>query len=138
MKRYIVCFALLLSAITPALAQDDEFITIHEFKSKSGVSLGQLKVRYISKEVFDSLRIVKTKARQEEVLYRIDKSGFYSRDDALEQEVYDPGFYGYKIASLETDHVVLTYMRNKGKSASDNIIIKWDADSAAFHKRWLH
>jgi hypothetical protein len=137
MKRYIVCFALLLSAITPALAQGEEFITVHEFKNKSGVSLGQLQVRYISKEVFDSLRIVKTAGKQENVLYRIDESRFYS-GDTLEQEVYDPGFYGYKVVTLAPDHVLLTYMRNKGKSASDNIIIKWDADSAAFHRRWMH
>jgi hypothetical protein len=137
MKRYIMGFALLLSAITSVEAQNDEFISIHEFKSKSGVSLGQLQVRYISKEVFDSLRIVKITGKQENVLYRIDESRFYS-GDALEQEVYDPGFYGYKIATLDSDHVILTYMRNKGKSASDNVIIKWDSDSASFHKRWIH
>jgi hypothetical protein len=137
MKRYIMWFALLLSGMTFAQTEDDGFIGIHEFKDKNGALLGKLQVRYISKEVFDSLRIVKTKGKQEDVLYRIDKSGFYSRD-ALEQEVYDPGFYGYKIATLAQDHVVLTYMRNKGKSASDNIIIKWNSDSAAFHKRWLH
>jgi hypothetical protein len=137
MKRYIMGFALLLSAITSAGAQTDEFITIHEFKNTGGVSLGQLQVKFISKEVFDSLRIVKTTARQEKVLYRIDESKFYS-GDVLEQEVYDPGFYGYKITTLDSDHVVLTYMRNKGKSASDNIIIKWDDDSAAFHRRWMH
>jgi hypothetical protein len=137
MKRYILAFALLLLGIPLAGAQDDEFMGIHEFKDKNGVLLGKLQVRYISRDMFDSLRIVKTNARQEEVLYRIDESKFYSRD-VLEQEVYDPGFYGYKIATLAPDHVVLTYMRNKGKSASDNIIIKWDADSAAFHKRWMH
>jgi hypothetical protein len=137
MKRYIMGFALLLSGMTFAQAEDDGFIGIHEFKDKNGASLGKLQVRYISKEVFDSLRIVKTKGKQEDVLYRVDKSGFYSRD-ALEQEVYDPGFYGYKIASLASDHVLLTYVRNKGKSVSDNIIIKWNSDSAAFHKRWLH
>jgi hypothetical protein len=137
MKSYIFVFALLLSGIPVAEAQNDEFITIHEFKNKSGVSLGKLQVRYVAKEMFDSLRIIKTTGKQEAVLYRIDESRFYS-GDALEQEVYDPGFYGYKVASLAADHVVLTYMRNKGKSVSDNIMIKWDSDSAAFHKRWLH
>jgi hypothetical protein len=137
MKRYILAFALLLSGIPAAEAQGDEFITIHEFKDKNGTSLGVLKVRYISKEAFDSLRIVKTKGKQEEALYRIEGSLFYNQY-ALEQEVYDPGFYGYKVAELAADQVVLTYLRKKGKSASDNIIIKWDAGSASFHKRWMH
>jgi hypothetical protein len=39
---------------------------------------------------------------------------------------------------MAPDQVVLTYMRNRGKYASDNITIKWDADSNAFHKRWQH
>src|SRR5687767_939595 len=108
MKRYILAFALLLSGIPIAEAQSDEFIAIHEFKDKSGVSLGKLQVRYIARDMFDSLRIVKTTGKQEVVLYRIDESRFYSRD-ALEQEVYDPGFYGYKVASLAADHVVVTY-----------------------------
>jgi hypothetical protein len=137
MKRYIMWFALLLSGMTFAQAENDEFITIHEFKTKSGVLLGRLQVRYIASDVFDSLKIVKMAAKQEEVLYRIDESRFYSRD-ALEQEVYDPGFYGYKIASMAADQVLLTYMRNKGKSVSDNIMIQWDPGSASFHKRWIH
>ncbi len=135
MKSYMLAFALLLSGIPVAEAENDEFITIHEFKNKSGVSLGQLQVRYISREVVDSLRIVKMVGKQEEVLYRIDKSMFYNRD-ALEQEVYDPGFYGYKIAELAVEQVTLTYMRNKGRTASDNIIIQWDGDS--FHRHWVH
>lgn len=137
MKSYMLAFALLFSGIAIAQAQSDGFTAIHEFKNKSGVSLGQLQVRYIAREVFDSLRIVKTTGKREDVLYRIDESRFYS-GDRLEQEVYDPGFYGYKIATLAADHVVVTYMRNKGKSVSDNIMIKWDAESASFHKRWLH
>lgn len=137
MKRYIMAVALLLSGIPLVGAQDDEFIAIHEFKAKNGTSLGQLYVRYKTAEVFDSIRIVKKTGKQEEVLYRIDESRFFSRD-ALEQEVYDPGFYGYKVANLAADHVVLTYIRNKGKSVSDDIMIKWDGDSGAFHKRWIH
>jgi hypothetical protein len=137
MKRYILAFALLLSGIPVANAQDNGFMTIHEFKNKSGASLGQLEVRYVSREIFDSLKIVKTTGKQEEVLYRIDKSIFYSRDE-LEKEIYDPGFYGYKTAELAADHVTLTYMRNKGKSASDNFIIKWDPASQAFHRQSIH
>lgn len=136
MKRYIMAFVLLLSGIPIAGAQDDGFMAIHEFKAKSGASLGQLQVRYISREIFDSLKIVKTTGKGEEVLYRIDKSVFYSRDE-LEKEIYDPGFYGYKIAELAADRVTLTYMRNKGKSAYDNFIIKWDAASKAFHRQSL-
>lgn len=137
MKRYIIACALLLSVIPFAGAQEDGFIAVHEFKDKSGVLLGQLQVRYINAQVFDSIRIVKNSGKQEEVLYRIDESRFFSKD-ALEQEVYDPGFYGYKVADLAADHVVLTYIRNKGKSVSDNIMIKWDGDSKSFHKRWMH
>ncbi|HEX5055228.1 MAG TPA: hypothetical protein VFX02_01900 [Gammaproteobacteria bacterium] len=137
MKRYIMAVALLLSGIPIAGAQDDGFMTIHEFKSKSGTLLGQLQVRYISREIFDSLKIVKAAAKQEEVLYRIDNAIFYSRGE-LEKEIYDPGFYGYKIAELAADHVTLTYMRNKGKSASDNFIIKWDSASQAFHRQSVH
>ena len=135
MKSYMMAFALLLSGIPVAEAEDDEFIAIHEFKNKSGVSLGQLQVRYISRDIVDSLKIVKTTGKQEEVLYQIDKSLFYNRD-ALEQEVYDPGFYGYRIAGLATDQVTLTYMRNRGRTASDNIVIQWDGES--FHRHWIH
>jgi hypothetical protein len=137
MKRYITAFLLLLSGINFAAAESEEFINIHEFTDRDGASLGRLQVRYITKEIFDSIRIVKRIGQREELLYRIDESRFYSRD-ALEQEVYDPGFYGYKITSMAPDQVVLTYMRNRGKYASDNITIKWDADSNAFHKRWQH
>lgn len=137
MKRYIIVCALWLSVIPFAGAQEDGFIAVHEFKDKNGVLLGHLQVRYINAQVFDSIRIVKNSGKQEEVLYRIDESRFFSKD-ALEQEVYDPGFYGYKVADLASDHVVLTYIRNKGKSVSDNIMIKWDGDSKSFHKRWMH
>jgi hypothetical protein len=136
MKGYILACSLLLLGIPLAGAEDDEFITIHEFKNQKGVSLGQLQVRYISSDVFNSLRIVRTKGKQEEILYRIDKSMFYSWD-ALEQEVSDPNFYGYKIADLTAEQVVLDYVRKKSKTISNNIILQWDADSALFHKRWV-
>jgi hypothetical protein len=135
MKRYIMAFALLLSSI-PLAAQNDGFTAVHDFKDKNGASLGQLRVKYINRDIFDSLRIVKP--GQEEVLYRIEKNRFFSRDGALEQEVYDPGFYGYRITRVASDHVVLTYMRNKGKTTSDSITILWDVNSKAFHKRWQH
>jgi hypothetical protein len=128
--------ALLLSGI-PLAAQSDGFMAVHDFKDKNGASLGQLQVKYINRDIFDSLRIVKTTGGQEEVLYRIDKNRFFSRD-ALEQEVYDPGFYGYRITRVASDHVALTYMRNKGKTTSDTITILWDGNSKAFHKRWQH
>jgi hypothetical protein len=136
MKRYIMAFALLLSGI-PLAAPSDGFMAVHDFKDKNGALLGQLQVRYLNRDIFDSLRIVKTTGGQEEFLYRIDKNRFFSRD-ALEQEVYDPGFYGYRITRFAADHVVLTYMRNKGKTTSDTITILWDGNSKAFHKRWQH
>ena len=135
MKRYILPFLLILSGINFAAADSDGFTSIHEFHDKKGASLGLLQVKYITDEIFNSMRIVQTAGEWEEIRYRIDKTRFYS-GDALEQEVYDPGFYGYKITRLAPDHVVLTYMRNKGKSTSDEITIKWDVDMEGFHKRW--
>jgi hypothetical protein len=129
MKAPIMVIALVFSGMAVA-GEEGAFRQVNEFKDKSGASLGRMEVRYIADEVFDSMRIVQGTA----VLYRIEKSSFYSKDE-LEEEVFDKSFYGYNVVDLADDYVMLSYLRNKGKSASDDIRIQWNEASKTFHIR---
>ena len=105
------------------------FTLISSLTAKDGGSPGNVYVKYISDGYFTDLYIV---GKNDEVLYKMDNTGFSNAKGKDGPEIEAEGFYGYKIREIGTDYFDLNYYRNGGKIKSDDAVVHWNYKKKIF------
>jgi len=108
-----------------------EYTQIHSFYDKDEKLLGSVYVKYLDKDVFTSMLIEKEVNGRKDTLYFINFNKLISKK-GIEAEVFNEGFYGYKVIMKKNDYIVLSYLRNYGKDVSDDITIEWNYKEGLF------
>ena len=110
---------------------DSNFELIHSLVDENGTKLGDVYVKYVADEVFDSLYILNLSEGNNDTLYSIIKTQLLNRE-GLDIKVYEKDFYGYKVVIAKPDYIVLNYLRKQGEYVSDNIKIYWNYRKGLF------
>ena len=123
MKRVLKLLVLVSGTLIACnvISETNEYDELASFTDIKGNHIGTAYVHYVSKNIFDTLKITNNK---KETLYNIEKTKFISAK-SLETEVYAKGFYGYKALLIKPNYIVIQYLRNNGSNVSDDITIKW-------------
>ncbi len=104
------------------------FVYVSSMRTTNGTFLGKIYAKYLTDDVFTDLYIL---GSNDEVLYKIDKSGFFNQT-GVEREMRGVGFYGFKFALKSSDHIVVTPLYDEGRDVSDDVTIRWNSGNNDF------
>lgn len=108
-----------------------EVTLVKKLKAKDGTYLGDVYVTYTSKDLFSSLFITKKIDGKDDILYKINSSGFY-HTQGKDEEIEQGNFYGFEFATITSDSISLHALYENGKSESDDATIIWNPNENIF------
>ncbi|MCA9356186.1 hypothetical protein KC852_01540 [Candidatus Nomurabacteria bacterium] len=139
-KKIIIYVLIIVSILTSiyivlrknsdSLSNQDAYQLVHSFNEGDGKKIGDMYVKYIDNiYVFSDLYIVDP---DNNILYRINKSGFFSGDSGQTEIPVSPDVYGYILSVEHNDSFGVEISDQTGVGISDNVNVMWNYDNKKF------
>lgn len=102
----------------------NDYHKVHTLKKKDKTIIGEVYIKSITEEVFESLLIIKENKGEVDTLYLIKKNKFFN-PNGIDIETFDDNCYEYKFVLLKDDYIIVNAICREKSTVSDDIAIKW-------------